>query len=134
MEDRRKLTRKYLMVYSRVMDRQSGKVLGYLSDMTRAGAMIISDDPMTQGTVLGIRIDLPPLPSFNQDHLELNVKAAWCKPDIDPHFYNIGFQFLNASEEEGKVIDEVIALHEFRRDIDHYPPSISELDDQIDSF
>ena len=43
MDDRRKIPRKYLMVYSRVFDRETGKVLGYLSDMNLMGAMIISE-------------------------------------------------------------------------------------------
>ena len=46
MHDRRKLDRKYLTIYSRVFDRVSGRLLGYLADLSEKGAMIISDEPI----------------------------------------------------------------------------------------
>jgi hypothetical protein len=52
MDERRQIPRKYLMVYSRVFDRETGKVLGYLSDLNLMGAMIISDDTLIEGSIL----------------------------------------------------------------------------------
>ena len=131
MDDRRKIPRKYLMVYSRVFDRVSGKVLGYLSDMNQLGAMIISDDPMVEGTPISLRFDLPDPPLFSTDHLNIEARIAWCQPDIDPAFYNIGFQFNSITEEQSRIIDDMIVAYEFRRDIPHYPPSPSSLLDEM---
>ena len=131
MDDRRKIPRKYLMVYSRVFDRETGKVLGYLSDMNLMGAMIISDDPMVEGTAVLLRFDLPDPPLFSTDHLNLNARVAWCQPDIDPAFYNIGFQFGTVTSEQAKIIEEMIVTYEFRRDMPQYPPSPESLMDDF---
>jgi len=48
MTERRKINRKYLAVYSRVFDRSSGGVLGYLADLSQKGTMLISDNSMPE--------------------------------------------------------------------------------------
>ncbi|GAB4488507.1 MAG: hypothetical protein Fur0016_14290 [Anaerolineales bacterium] len=128
MKERRTLDRKYLMVYSRVFDRATGKILGYLSDLSPKGAMIISDDPIGENAKLSLRFDLPDPPLFSTDHLNLEARVAWCKPDIDPSFYNIGFEFLKINEQETAIIEEMIEAYEFRRDLPNYPISPSALD------
>lgn len=129
MQERRKLDRKYLMVYSRVFDRANGKILGYLSDLSPKGAMIISDDPMTEDVNLALRFDLPDPPLFSTDHLNLEARVAWCKPDIDPSFYNIGFEFLKINDQEKAIVDEMIEAYEFRRDLPNYPIAPSAIDE-----
>lgn len=128
MKERRTLDRKYLMVYSRVFDRMTGKILGYLSDLSPKGAMIISDDPISENAKLSLRFDLPDPPLFSTDHLNLEARVAWCKPDIDPSFYNIGLEFFEISESEKSIVEEMIEAYEFRRDLPNYPISPSALD------
>ncbi|MCX7753639.1 MAG: PilZ domain-containing protein [Anaerolineales bacterium] len=128
MKERRTLERKYLMVYSRVFDRITGKILGYLSDLSPKGAMIISDDPLTENSILSLRFDLPDPLLFPTDHLNLQARVAWCKPDIDPSFYNIGFEFLEVSEQQKAIIEDMIVAYEFRRDLPNYPISPASLE------
>lgn len=116
------------MVYSRVFDRATGRILGYLSDLSPKGAMIISDDPISENAKLSLRFDLPDPPLFSTDHLNLEARVAWCKPDIDPSFYNIGFEFLNTTSQETNIIEEMIIAYEFRRDQPNYPISPSSLE------
>ncbi len=123
MQERRKLDRKYLAVYSRVFDRSSSRVLGYLSDLSQKGAMIISDDPLPEKTDYSLRFDLPDAPFFSTDHLDMAASVAWCSPDIDPAFYNIGFEFSSLSESESHIIEGMIDAYEFRREPPNYPPS-----------
>ncbi len=128
MQERRKLDRKYLMVYSRVFDRVTGRILGYLSDLSPKGAMIISDDPISENVNLSLRFDLPDPPLFSTDHLNLQARVAWCKPDIDPSFFNIGFEFIKIDEQERAIINEMIEAYEFRRDLPNYPLTPSSFD------
>ena len=128
MNERRKLDRKYLMVYSRVFDRVNGQILGYLSDLSLNGAMIISDDPIPENIKIELRFDLPDPLLFSADHLNLSARVAWCKPDIDPSFYNIGFEFGVLKDSETHIIEEMIEAYEFRRDIPNYPVSPSSLE------
>ncbi len=127
MQERRHLDRKYLAVYSRVFDRTSGKVLGYLADLSLKGAMIISDDALPENTPVSLRFDLPDPPLFSTDHLNMEARIAWCSPDIDPSFFNIGFEFTSVSEQDAHIIEEMIVAYEFRRQPPNYPTSPSAL-------
>jgi hypothetical protein len=122
MDERRKLLRKYLVVYSRVFDRNDGSIIGYLSDLSQEGAMIISDDPLPPNKLMQLRFDLPDPSAFDTDHLNVDVRVAWCSPDIDPSFWNIGFQFTNVDEKRAKIVEQMIEVYEFKREIPKYPP------------
>jgi hypothetical protein len=113
MEERRKVKRKYLMFYSRVFDRNSGKLLGYLSDLTQDGAMVISEDPIETGLVMRLCMDLPE-GYFTRERLNFEAKSVWCKPDIDPKFYNTGFQLINPNREDIDIIQWIIQEYGFR--------------------
>ena len=126
-QERRKLQRKYLVVYSRVFDKNSGKVIGYLSDLTTEGAMIIGEHYIEHNLVMQLRMDLPEVPVFSKDHIDLTAKAAWSKPDIDPAFFNTGFEFLNLEDSDREIIKHMVELYEFRHETEKYPPSVSEL-------
>ena len=128
-DDRRKLERKFLVVYSRVFDRKTGKVIGYLSDLTVKGAMVIGEHHLEQGLDFHLRIDLPESNEFKKDHLDISAKSVWSKPDVDPAFFNTGFEFGEIDPEDEKIILRMIELYEFRRESDKYPPSVTELQD-----
>ncbi len=125
MLERRKIERKYLAVYSRVFDRATGQVLGYLADLSRKGAMIISDDPLPQDALYKLRFDLPDPPMFSANHLDMRSRVAWFSPDVDPSFYNVGFEFLSVSDQEVTILDEMIEAYEFTREVAEYPLALS---------
>ena len=128
-QERRKLERKYLVIYSRVFDRHTGRVTGYLSDLTIEGAMIIGEQQLATDIVMQLRIDLPSDPGFPGEYIDLTGKVAWSKPDIDPSFYNTGFEFLDPKPGDKQILTHMIELYEFRHESGKYPPSISELED-----
>ncbi len=121
MQERRNNNRKNLAVYSRVYDRDTGIVLGYLSDLTQKGAMIISDSPIAENIIFKLRFDLPDPALFSTDHLNMDAHVAWCNPDLDPAFYNIGLGFESVSIAESRIIEEMIVAYEFRRNLPDYP-------------
>ena len=129
-EERRKLERKYLVVYSRVFDRKTGKVIGYLSDLTVKGAMIIGEHQLEKDENFQLRIDLPESSEFCKSHIDITAKSVWSRPDIDPVFFNTGFRIHELSPEDEKIIKLMIELYEFRRDAEKYPPSVTELQDR----
>ena len=126
MQERRRIDRKHLAVYSRVFDRASGLVLGYLGDLSQKGTMLISDDPIPEGKVFILRFDLPDPPLFSADHLDLQARSAWCIPDVDPAFHNIGFEFINVNEDEHRIISEMIEAYQFNWNSPNAPVSTSD--------
>ena len=123
MQEHRRIHRKYLAVYSRVFNLASGRVLGYLADLSQGGTLIISDDPLPEHDIFNLRFDLPAPPLFSADHLDMQARVAWCSPDFDPAFFNIGFEFIGVSKLECRIIEEMIEAYEFNRNLPDSPSS-----------
>lgn len=132
MDERRKLERKYLIVYSRVFERNLGRMLGYLGDLSLSGAMIISEQAQTVNSVMPLRFDLPDLNLFSANQLDISARVAHCEPDINPAFYNIGFEFLEVAPEQKEIIEKMMEAYEFRRELPNYPPSASTLQNDLE--
>lgn len=115
MNERRRLSRKYLIIYSRVFERTLGKLLGYLADLSLEGAMIISEGKLDVDTLLSLRFDLPDMNAFESNSLNLPARVARCDPDISPGFYNIGFEFQEVNEEQKAILLKMMDMYEFRR-------------------
>jgi len=113
MEERRKLKRRYIMFYSRVFDRKTGRLLGYLSDLTQEGAMVISEEKIEPSQVMRLRMDLPE-GVFDKSQLDFEAKAVWTSKDVDPHFFNTGFHLINISEGDIAIIEQIIQDYGFR--------------------
>ncbi len=114
-------------MYSRVFERNLGRMLGYLGDLSLSGAMIISEQPQIVNSVLPLRFDLPDLQLFKAGQLDISARVAHCEPDINPAFYNIGFQFQDVTPEKKATIERMMDAYEFRREIPNYPPPPSTL-------
>jgi hypothetical protein len=116
MDERRKLPRKHLIIYSRVFERTLGKLLGYLSDLNEKGAMIIAEEPLEAGLVLALRLDLPDPKLFNSDTLNVSASVVHCEIDISPEFYDIGLKFQDLQPDQKSIIDKMIDCYEFHRE------------------
>ena len=115
MDERRKLPRKYLIVYSRVFDQTLGKLLGYLSDLSEEGAMIIAEEPLEVNDILPLRFDLPDPKIFHSHNLNVSARVAHCNVDISPAFYDIGLEFLEMNPEQKIIIQKMMDVYESRR-------------------
>ena len=122
MEERRKQPRKELMSYSQVFDLYSGKLVGYLGDINQLGAMVIGDEPLELNTTLTISIQLPDLPGVNVSRMSLPVRVVYCKRDLSPDYYNIGLEFKLVTDNQERIIENIIENYEFRRQPPEYPP------------
>jgi hypothetical protein len=120
MKERRKLERKHLMFYSRIFDRKTGKFVGYLGDITKEGAMIISEDEVGTGQDFMFRMDLPEL-IYPQPMINLDMRSVWCQRDVDPNFYNTGFLLLNVTQQDIVIIERIIEDYGFLGDRNYTP-------------
>lgn len=115
MEERRRLPRKYLIIYSRVFEQSLGKLLGYLSDLSEQGAMIIAEEPLEVNDVLSLRLDLPDPKIFHARNLNITARVAHCTVDISPAFYDIGLEFLEVTPEQKIILQSMMDVYEFHR-------------------
>ena len=113
MEDRRRLSRRHILFYSRVFDRKTGIFLGYLGNMNEGGLMIISETPLEVNQVYLLRIDLPE-DIYSRSVLNFEAESVWSRLDVDPNFYNTGFKLIEISEDSKDIIAQIIEDYGFR--------------------
>ena len=93
--DRRKLLRRNLSYYMRVLDEVSGKLIGHLSDISTGGFKLDCSKPVPLKKDFRLRIDQTNEIS-NKSYMSFSARAMWCQVDqIDPNTYNVGFQIVD---------------------------------------
>jgi hypothetical protein len=115
MSDRRKETRRKLMAFTPVYDLHPRVLLGYLGDLTLRGALVIGAKLVTinKETLLEIlfRSDEPGMTVFP---ITIPARIAWCRPDEDPHYYNIGVEFNEVTAEHEELFQKILERYHFR--------------------
>jgi len=110
MDDRRRESRKFLTYFSRVIDRDSGYMLGYLVDLTTGGALLVGNIFLQPNSALRLRLDLPD-GLTSQEQLDLDVRAVWSRPDTDPEFFRTGLQLTNIQPLDLMILERLLNLH-----------------------
>ena len=95
-----------------MIDRRSGRLIGYLADLTTGGAMLIGEKPIETNTVLYLRMDLPD-DFAARKQLDFDAQVIWCRPDDDPDFYKTGLKLLGTPPEDIAIIERVLGSFGF---------------------
>lgn len=112
-EERRKIKRRYLMYYSRVFDAHTQVLLGHLVDITPQGAMLISEKPIE--TEVNFRLKMELSNDITDKHfIEFDSKSLWCRRDIDPSFWDTGFELIDVTDEDKAIIEHIVEAYGFR--------------------
>lgn len=90
-EEKRSVSRKYLVFYLRVFDGMSNKILGHLVDISDRGMMLVCDAPVQVNEDYRLRMRLPTALKDRQEVL-FSATSRWCKLDANPDFHLVGFQ------------------------------------------
>jgi hypothetical protein len=114
MNDHRKESRKKLIAFTPVYDLLRKTLLGYVGDLTLQGVMVIGEKPVEINKNLTLGIDFPEsLPELPATRVVLSARAAWCRKDDGPQL-EIGFEFIDISPENVRVIEVVLERYQFR--------------------
>jgi hypothetical protein len=113
MLDRRKFQRRFLAFYSRVFDANSHQYLGRLVDLTAQGLMLLSEIPLPTDTAFRLKIELSET-FTDKTAVVFGARSLWCQPDIDPEFYNTGFQLTDIDPADVAVIERIVQAYGFR--------------------
>ncbi len=113
MLERRKYPRKDLLLFANVYDSKSQKIIGTLLNITLEGAMVLSEHRIDADNLMELHIKLPD--NFVQkNELIFTASSRWCGPDINPEFFDVGYQFANVSEEDARIIVAIIEKYGFK--------------------
>jgi len=114
MQERRKTSRRDLMFYSRVRDGISGRQVGNLLNITVGGAMVLCDRPIEPQIVMELHIELPDGIAVKSE-LVVTATSLWHQADINPEFYDVGFQFHEVDPADHEIIQRLIKEYGFRQ-------------------
>ena len=107
MRDKRKLKRRHLLYYLKVMDRDSDALIGFLVDITTQGIMIMSESPIKTGILFHLKILLP-TEDMNKKYLNFDAKSMWSERSINTDFYDTGFELINVNSKDFASIEKII--------------------------
>lgn len=111
MPEKRKLKRRQLIYYLRVLDRDSETLVGRLVDITTEGVMLLSESPLELDKLYKFKMILPPHFEARQE-ITFDAKCLWSKIDVNPDLYISGFQFGRVSSQDIRLIEELILDYE----------------------
>ena len=115
MNNQRKDSRKRLVAFTPVYDLLHKTLIGYVGDLTPQGVMVIGEKPVEIDKHLTLGIEFPDDVSKTHSlRVAISGRAAWCRQDETPQYFNIGFEFLDISPENAKIVDAVLNRYQFR--------------------
>jgi len=107
MDDGRTLKRRHLIYYLEVYDQDTGELLGHLVDLTTRGIKLVSKKPITADRVYHMRMMLPE-GYFKEKIIQFEGRSIWGGNDVNPDFYDAGFEVPNLDKKVRKIIIKLI--------------------------
>jgi len=107
MQNTRRLQRKHLIYYLRIIDRDTDQLIGFLVDITTAGLMVMSEAPLEVGRVFRCKM-LVQSELSDREQLCFEATSIWCRKAADADFYDTGMQLLSMAPENFASIQQII--------------------------
>ena len=119
MNDQRKESRKKLVAFTPVYELLHKTLIGYIGDLTPQGVMVIGEKPVDINKHLTLGLEFPDDESDAHTlRVAISGRVAWCRQDETPQYFNIGFEFIDVSPENAKIVDAILNRYQFRHVMD----------------
>ncbi|NTV52362.1 MAG: PilZ domain-containing protein [Candidatus Firestonebacteria bacterium] len=105
--EKRKLKRRHLIFYLRVMEDDSPDVLGFMVDITTEGIMVMSEHPLEVGKTFRLKMRVKSY-TPEEKYLKFTAVSKWCHQSVNPDFYDTGLELLDITPEDYKEIRHMI--------------------------
>ena len=107
MPERRRLDRRTFSYYMRLMNENTGELVGHLADISTGGFKMESLKPIPPNLDFRFRIDLTSEVA-DVPFMVFDARSKWCRRDnIDQSIFNIGFQLVDMSAEDAEVFSRM---------------------------
>lgn len=109
MDGARSLERRHLIYYLEVYDDDCNEMIGRLVDITTRGIKLVSKNIIPNNRKYSLRMMLPE-GYFHTREIHFNAQSIWSSNDVNPDFYDTGFEVINLDREQRKIIRQLIEL------------------------
>lgn len=110
--EKRKAHRSNLYYYLKVCVRETNTPFGHLVDITPEGIMIVSEKPIPTGTVYDLQMEFPK-EILGEKRLDFSARSMWCRKDMNPDYFDTGFQFLDVPLDKVLLIKKLVMEYGF---------------------
>ena len=106
--DKRNLSRKSFSYYMPVVDDNSEKPIGYLTDISPRGFRLDCRQELPVNHTYSLRLDLND-DVADKSSMVVVARNQWCRHDqLDPFVYNIGFQIVSIAPDDAVIFQRMI--------------------------
>lgn len=113
LNEQRRLNRRELLYYLKIVDRASGLELGRMADIHAEGMLILGDRPLTKGAIYRSDLELPKTLAerSGRTSLAIDFESLWDRPGPkNSIYYENGVRFLNLDSPSRILIGQLIDL------------------------
>ena len=107
MDRKRESERRDLKVFLKVYDDKTNQQLGYVVNVTDKGIMITHAQPIDVIADFQLKLALS-AEIKGKKELHFTAQSRWTGKDSESDFYNTGFQFIDPSPPDPKIIESLI--------------------------
>lgn len=107
MREHRRRPRKNTPHNVKVIDDETGTVVGRVVDITADGMLIICRRNFKVGQKFMFRVVLPVMIQ-DRTHLVINSEVVYCNQDDNPNFFKAGIHFENLPGEDGFLLEDIM--------------------------
>ena len=107
MREHRRRPRKNTPHHVKVIDDETGNVVGRVVDITADGMLIICQQHYKIGQTFHFRVVLPVMIQ-DRTHLVIHSEVVYCNQDSNPSFFKVGFRFSNLPGEDGFLLEDIM--------------------------
>lgn len=108
MPDKRKQMRVDVAVRLPVVDVNTGRLLGNLVNMSSAGFMVLTRNPLPMQSVFQLSLALPKA-IHGVGTVYFGAESLWCNASDDREQYWIGFHLIDISPHDQDVLEQFLA-------------------------
>jgi len=103
MPEQRKLDRRDFSDYLRLMNENTGELVGHLADISTDGFRLECKTPIVVDLEFLLRMDITS-DIADKGYLVFAARSRWCQIDpVDPTIYNVGFQLIDIAPEDVEI-------------------------------
>ena len=109
MPEKRTTPRKKFDMYMRVLNDDTGEMIGHMVEVSKNGLRLETLGPLPVGKDYYLRIELTPDLGAASPFLIFIAGTKWCKMDaIQPNLFQVGFEIVEMVEEDREIFLRII--------------------------
>ena len=93
-----------------VIDPDTGRFIGQLTNLTSSGMRLLADFPIQIGNIMTLDIELPE-PDDGRTRIDVRMQCRWCHRAVGKNYFEAGFRFVNTTFRQKLLLETFLDRH-----------------------